>query len=387
MKFYHLILLAFSLLSCNSPNNSNLEMATNTLDSIYKYYSNAENVLLKENYPIDKNYSASYLASEDGNTNTNRYAYLWPYSGTLSAVSALIEAGNKKRHKEILENKVLKGLENYFDSSRIPYAYSSYINSKNQSDRFYDDNIWLGIDFVDLYLLNGTQEYLSKAKLIWEFIESGSDSKLGGGIYWCEQKKASKNTCSNAPAAVLAFKLYKATGNQYYLTQGKALYNWTKSHLQDEKDGLYFDNINLEGNISKAKYAYNSGQMLQAAAMLYQLTGDSLYIIEAKKIASSCYDEFFYQSVNKNGENTVLLKNRDIWFSAVMLRGYLELFKIDGNKKYLDTINQSLQIAWEKGRDKNGFFGDDLTQFDEKKKWLLTQLAMVEMYARLSLVY
>jgi len=25
--------------------------------------------------------------------------------------------------------------------------------------------------------------------MIWKFIESGTDDVLGGGIYWCEQKK------------------------------------------------------------------------------------------------------------------------------------------------------------------------------------------------------
>lgn len=113
---------------------------------------------------------------------------------------------------------------------------------------------------------------MDKAQLIWNFIESGTDSLLGDGIYWCEQKKESKNTCSNAPGSVFALKLFKATNDSLYFKRGKELYKWTQKNLQDSTDYLYFDNIRLDGKIGKAKFAYNSGQMMQSAALLYQLT-------------------------------------------------------------------------------------------------------------------
>lgn len=123
-----------------------------------------------------------------------------------------------------LTAKVLPGLAHYFDTIRSPFAYASYINDAPPSDRFYDDNVWLGIDFTELYLHTSKAEYLENFKLIWKFIESGTDEKLGGGIYWCEQSKKSKNTCSNAPGAVYALKLFEATKDSSYFKQGKALY-------------------------------------------------------------------------------------------------------------------------------------------------------------------
>ena len=35
----------------------------------------------------------------------------WPYSGTSSAVNALLESTENKKYKNFLENKVLPGLE------------------------------------------------------------------------------------------------------------------------------------------------------------------------------------------------------------------------------------------------------------------------------------
>lgn len=80
-------------LSTTSPN---AERAQQTLDALYKYYAAPNTCLLRENYPSDQNNKATYLASEEQAKRHNEYSYLWPYSGTFSAVNALLEStGNK----------------------------------------------------------------------------------------------------------------------------------------------------------------------------------------------------------------------------------------------------------------------------------------------------
>ncbi len=360
--------------------------AESTLDSLYKYYSVTDSKLLRETFPFNENHKATYLASEQHNE-PNQYSFLWPYSGTFSAVNALLEATGNKNYHSLLDDQVLEGLEKYFDTKRTPAAYSSYINTAPESDRFYDDNIWLGIDFTDTYMITKEVKYLDKAKLIWKFIESGTDEKLGGGIYWCEQKKTSKNGCSNAPGTVYALKLFEATGDSLFFKQGKSLYEWTYKNLRDSVDNLYFDNINLEGKVDKAKYSYNSGQMIQAAALLYKLTKEKSYLLDAQKIAESSYSHFFDEFETPDGNKFRLLKKRDIWFTAVMLRGFIELFYLDKNPVYIDIFYLNLNYAWDKMRDENGLFNTDWSGVvKDDSKWLLTQAAMVEMYARIAMV-
>nr|WP_320039749.1 glycoside hydrolase family 76 protein [uncultured Bacteroides sp.] len=356
---------------------------------MYNNYQIHNSCLLRETYPIDINYSADYLVSEESNNTPNKYSYLWPYSGTFTAVNTIFEASDFSQvYKKTLEKRVLPGLEKYLDTKRNPTAYSSYITSDSKSDRFYDDNIWIGIDFLDIYFLTHENKYLSKAKMIWNFIQSGTDEKLGGGIYWCEQKKESKNTCSNAPGAVYALKLFQATDDSTFLMQGKKLYEWTKKNLQDTEDYLYFDNINLDKIIGKAKFAYNSGQMMQAASILYKLTKNSEYLFDAQNIAKGCSNFFFTKFVTPSGEKIKLVKKGDVWFSAVMLRGFIELYNIDKNRIYLDDFDKSLDYAWQHAREKNGLFNSDFSgEKKDEKKWLLTQAAMVEMFSRIAVVF
>lgn len=365
--------------------NAELARAEQTLEALYANYAIEGTQLLRETFPFDDFHKATYLAGEEQGDTPNQYSYLWPFSGTFSAVNALLETTGDSKYKTILDEKVLAGLEAYSDTTRAPAAYSSYINTAPASDRFYDDNIWLGIDFTDTYRLTGEVKYLEKAKSVWRFIESGTDSLLGGGIYWCEQKKESKNTCSNAPGAVLALKLFMATGDSAYFRQGKGLYEWTRANLQDKEDNLYADNIRLDGSVDKRKYAYNSGQMLQAAVLLYKLTHEPHYLEEAKAVAAACANHFFVDFTNEQGERFRLIRNGDIWFTAVMLRGFTELYSVDKNPDYLHPFRQSLEHAWTHMRDENGLYNTDWTgEKKDGKKWLLTQAAIVEMEARLA---
>lgn len=391
IKCLLLSFLVFTSVSCKNEavktTNVNLERAQITLDSLYAHYSADSTNLLRETYPFNDKYSATYLASDEQANVPNAYSYLWPFSGTFSAVNVLLETSKDNKYKELLDSKVLSGLGKYFDTTRTPYAYSSYISDAPQSDRFYDDNVWLGIDFTDIYMFTKEEAYLKKAKLIWDFVISGCDDKLGGGIYWCEQKKESKNTCSNAPGSVFALKLFKATNDSTYFFHGKKLYHWTKDNLQDSTDYLYFDNIALNGNIGKAKYAYNSGQMIQSAALLYRLTNDKQYLTDAENIAQSAYNYFFEDFTDEKGEQFKLLKKGDVWFSAVMLRGFIELYEINKNPLYLNAFKKSLDYSWEHARNEKGLFDKDLSgKTKDESKWLLTQAAMVEMYARLAAI-
>ena len=371
--------------SCIAMPNNNQQRAEEIIDSLYRHYAVEGSPLLNENYPMRSDYKASYLATED-TTTSQKVAYLWPFSGTFSAVNALLKLTKDEKYKTMLEERVLAGLDLYFDTTRLPVCYQSYIVTAPLSDRFYDDNVWIANDFLEAYHLTRNVQYLDKSKEVWQFIMSGCDDELGGGIYWCEQKKRSKNTCSNAPASVLALKLFETTKDSTFFHQGLELYNWTQTTLQDTSDKLYFDNKSLRGKIGKEKYAYNSGQMLQAAVLLYNLTGNKAYLTEAQAVAQACVDYFAEDYTSPEGKTFKLFRKRNTWFMAIMFRGFVELYHIDNNRKYLDIFQANLNHLWVHVRDNDGLFYSDWSgETKDDTKWLLSQAALVEMYATLAL--
>ncbi|MGM9705628.1 MAG: glycoside hydrolase family 76 protein [Prevotella sp.] len=347
--------------------------ASQTFLSVKKNMNTRDKSLLQEAVPRVKD--------------QKEYSYLWGYSAMVSSVSALYEATHGKEWLKVMTGMMLKGLDRYYDDKRTPAGYASYVNDAPESDRFYDDNIWLGIDMADMYSATGDKQFKNRAEEIWTFVMSGYDNVLGGGIYWCEQKKTSKNTCSNAPASVFALKMYMAMKDKKYLDRGVELYKWTKDSLEDKTDHIYFDNLSLKGKLGKDKYSYNTGQMLQAAALLYKITGEKNYLDDARVMAEASYNRFFEDTGRKDGLR--ILRGGEMWFDSVMLRGYIELFGIDKDDKYLKAFVASMDTAWGKdgSRDSRGLFG---RYYDKRGKTglrtLLNQAAMIEMMARLGAV-
>lgn len=94
---------------------------------------------------------------------------------------------------------------------------------------------------------------------------------------------------------------------------------------------MYFDRINIDGSVGPAKHAYNSGQMMQSAAIQYKLTKDTVYLIDAQKIAKSCYDYFFRDYVTASGKQIRLLKKEMYGFLPLcyeVLQSYIVWIKM-----------------------------------------------------------
>lgn len=126
---------------------------------------------------------------------------------------------------------------------------------------------------------------------------------------------------------------------------------------------------------------------MQAASLLYVITRDPAYLDDAQRLAESCSRHFF-TTVREGDSDVVLLKNGSIWFTAILMRGFEELYKIDGNSRYIDVFRNTLIRLWTKGQDKTGLFNSAILSesfhFANTHKWLQTQGALIEMYARLA---
>lgn len=326
-------------------------------------------------------------------------AVIWGHGGAFSGYAALKEAAqNYPAYKTKIEtqydNRLLKAIDDFRNTKNgRPEAYAVYPGDGDE--RFYDDNIWVGIDMVDLYMLTKSPVYLTRAKIVWNFILAGTDAKMGGGVYWKEDGN-SKNTCSTAPAAVLAAKLYQATNEAAYLNSAKSLYTWVKTTLQDPSDYLYWDNVRLSEEsdpnspliISKEKYAYNSGQPMQIASLLYKITGEAHYLTEAQNIAKAAYKKWFIPFNSYTlGESFRILEPGHVWFQAIMFRGFIELYKIDGNATYVNAYKKTMANAWlSSARNKTtNLINEDFRGGSTQSSFdILHQGACLEMLSRLA---
>lgn len=274
----------------------------------------------------------------------NNPAFTWGVGVQLTALASAAKH-DPKRYGERLRV--------YTDAVEIYWANHAGIGGYDvlplpkPVDRYYDDNIWLALALMEIFEITRDPKYLAKAEDTFRFALSGQDSVLGGGIYWRENEKTSKNTCSNAPAIVTALRLHELTRNPAHLETAYRLYHWTCARLQDS-DGLFWDNIGLDGKIDRTKFSYNSALMIRANALFHALTSQSSYLKEAQRIARASESKWIVKSsgaVSDGGR-----------FAHLLLESFLALYEQDHDPHWLQVVGKALAFLHDTGRDAKGHY-------------------------------
>jgi len=293
-------------------------------------------------------------------------SYLWP-------LCALYQAHNEMEtvfKDSAFTDSTFRIIQHYHNQLAPAPGFASYAMPYGGGARFYDDNQWIGITSMDLYARTQNIRALNTGKEMYRFMMTAYDTSAGGGLYWEEGKKETKNTCSNGPGIILALQLYKATGNKNYLDTALLIYNWVNKFLK-APSGLYYDNIKLPSKeISERIYSYNTGTMLQSAVYLYECTNERKFLLEATAIADSSLNYFF--------DNDRFTDN--YWFEAVLLRAYQHLLKYNKDTKYIDQFKTAVDNVLDKDKNVSGLMGK------RKEQNLVAQAGMLEILARFVLL-
>jgi hypothetical protein len=270
--------------------------------------------------------------------------YIWRQA---AAFSVLVAAA---RHEPQTYTPILrrhfKSMDSYWDTKvKIP-GYEPAPTRGNGNDKYYDDNAWLVITFLEAYQLTNDRAFLTRARDTARFVASGSDEQQGGGIWWHQtHKDNSKNTCVSGPAAVGYLRLAHlgaANEAQTWITAAVKAVEWTNQKLQ-ASDGLFDDRIIVAtGEVKKGKLTYNSALMLRANLGLYRATGKPEYLTEAKRIGKAA--DWFLDT--KTGVYRDPLK-----WSQFMAEADIDLYRATGNEVFLQRARNNVDAwyaAWKK---------------------------------------
>jgi hypothetical protein len=194
-------------------------------------------------------------------------AFNWGVGVMLSALNAWAPYSTSARARLEVYRVSLRQYWN----PRGPVPGFDVVPNPQGVDRYYDDNAWMALALLDTHAITGDPKDLEFALGALRYALSGESEALGGGIYWRESDKASKNTCSNTPTAWAALRAHQATGDASFRQAAERITAWTLDKLQDPTDKLMWDNVSLEGRIEKTKWSYNSALTILASAELSRL--------------------------------------------------------------------------------------------------------------------
>jgi predicted alpha-1,6-mannanase (GH76 family) len=245
--------------------------------------------------------------------------------------------------------------------------------AQKAADRYFDDNAWLVLALAEVFEITGDKKYLEQAEATFRFVLSGEDDKLGGGLYWRENVLTSKNTCTNAPAIVSALRLHQLTKEPKQLETAKRLYAWTNAHLQDT-DGLYWDNIQLDGKVNRRKYTYNTALMIRANCLFHAITGEGRYLDEARRVATAAEKQWVHENggISDSGR-----------FAHLLVESFLALHQEAKDSHWKETVERTLTYVHDKLPDPEGRYPqrwDGRGRGSSKECFLLDQASPARAY-------
>jgi len=232
-------------------------------------------------------------------------------------------------------------------------------NGNTFTNEFYDDMEWNALAMLRAYNATHDEKWLEATKLLWTDIKTGWNSTMGGGIAWRKSQLGYKNTPANAPACILAARLFIETGTDDYLTWAKKIYDWQKATLVNKNSGLVYDGINSNGDGKLQddpgwSFAYNQGTFIGAALTLYTATQNNIYLQDALKTANNLIaDPIMSPSgimrPSDNGDGGL--------FNGIGIR-YLTLLTLNANipsgarDNYIAYLKKNAETLWLKGTER-----------------------------------
>jgi hypothetical protein len=261
-----------------------------------------------------------------------KLAPVWPVSQVLAAAIDLAELTGDYIDVE----RLVKGLR--------PYAAGDgYLPAPGDRRRYYDDNAWIGLCFAQLHLQSGNVRWLRRARKVFRFVREGQDPD--GGMRWVEGRSA-RHTCSAAPAAQLALRLYLAGGSSDddLLGFARGTLTWLDLTLR-VRGGLYADHVDRHG-VDPTLWTYNQGAPAGAHLLLHLATDNAEALAQAKTTASASLRRF---DAGRTWRHPPV-------FNGVWFRNLLAVDAAERVTGLDEALTAYLDRAWTTGRGNDGLF-------------------------------
>lgn len=164
----------------------------------------------------------------------------------------------------------------------IRKLYSNHANNyygATFENPFTDDMAWICLTLLHIGETLESAMYTNMAKRVYDnyIITRAYTDKKGFHLPWNNEKNAdgtykhpNGGSCTDGPSCLVAAKLYKIFGDEKYLSDAKALYDYTINYTCYE-----------DGRVGEPPLSYTNGTFGEACRQLYHITGLKEYRTKA----------------------------------------------------------------------------------------------------------
>lgn len=233
-------------------------------------------------------------------------------------------------------------------------------------NKYYDDEGWWALAWIDAYDLTGRSDYLSMAESIFTDMTGGWDNVCSGGIWWTKER-----TYKNAIANELFLSVSASLANRdpinksAYLDWANKEWSWFSRSGMINSHNLINDGLaNTNGttgtacaNNGKTTWSYNQGVVLNGLAELERAGGDQSMVQSADQIAGAAISSLADSNGILHDPCEPNCGADGVQFKGIFVRNLLRLYNMHSQPTYRTFIFANADAIWDRSQGAGFQFG------------------------------
>jgi predicted alpha-1,6-mannanase (GH76 family) len=288
----------------------------------------------------------------------------WNSANALTALTDFMRLSGSRQYVGVLANTYKKAqitipTEKRTDPKKERTGFPGFLN------KYYDDEGWWALAWIDAYDLTHDGRYLTMAQSIFEDMAGGWDQTCGGGIWWSKDRNY-KNAIANelffSVAAHLATRIYDADGQRYGDWAAKE-WQWFRGTGMINGDHLVNDGLVIDKasgacrNNQKTVWTYNQGVLIGALAEWSKTGGSADVLTQARQIADAAVTRFSDKVGILHEPCEPKCSADGIQFKGIFVRNLHDLDVVTPDPRYRTAFATNAESIWTKDRTPQNTFG------------------------------
>ena len=233
-------------------------------------------------------------------------------------------------------------------------------------NRYYDDEGWWALAWIDAYDLTGRHDYLLMAESIFSDMTGGWDDVCGGGIWWTKDR-----TYKNAIANELFLSVSASLSNRdsankrTYLDWANKEWSWFSRSGMTNSHNLINDGLAIKAetagtvcaNNGKTVWTYNQGVILNGLVELSKATGNQTMIESANRLANAAISSLADSNGILHEPCEPNCGSDGVQFKGIFVRNLVQLYRMSPQAAYKRSIVANANSVWKKAQGPGVQFG------------------------------
>ncbi|MBS1820812.1 MAG: glycoside hydrolase family 76 protein [Acidobacteria bacterium] len=288
----------------------------------------------------------------------------WNSANALTAITDYMSASGSKKYAGVLANTYTRAQvevrrELRADPKKDMTGFPGFLN------KYYDDEGWWALAWIDAYDLTRDVRYLAMARSIFDDMAGGWDQTCGGGVWWSKDRKY-KNAIANelflSVAAHLAMR-GPAGERERYAAWAAKQWQWFRGSGMINGDNLINDGLTIDAasgtctNNKKTVWTYNQGVVLGGLAEWSKRPGNAAVLDDAKRIAGAALTHLTDKDGILHDPCEPKCGADGIQFKGIFMRNLGELNAVSPDARYSKSFAVNANSIWTKDRTPQNTFG------------------------------